>query len=173
LQCILPILKRRFRNLPASLTFFTSSLPNQCNRFTHVQCTAANTPTVNISAPDILIPADFNFDNFTVSLDKSYIVIDHILTKRLPKLRAESISYRQLHQPLSTTFSHILHLHWPLSIFCICINHCQFLFGRICRTHQPLQLPTISLSTRKTTTPLFFTRWTFLHFFTFSHLTLY
>ena len=36
----------------------------QTNRFTYLPWITANTPTVNISAPNILIPADFNFDNY-------------------------------------------------------------------------------------------------------------
>ena len=76
-------------------------------------------------------------------------------------LELKSISYSQLLQSRSTTLSHVLHFN--LLTFLV-------LFGHICRTHQPLQLPSISLSTSKTTKTLFSPAEPF-YTFTLSHLT--
>ena len=98
----------------------------QTNRFPHVSCSSSNAPTGNIPVPYILIPVDFSFDNFTVLWGKSYIVIDHILTQRLTKLR---VDINQLQPTSSITFNNILTcLVFALTI----VNLLTFLFGRIC-----------------------------------------
>ena len=132
---------------PQTLRFSIPVFQN--SHFTYVPWTTAQTHTVNISAPNIPIPEDLNIDNSTfVSLDNTYDLVDRTVIQRLTKLKDD---INQLQPTVSPTVNDIFtYLTFALTI----MNFLAFLFlfGRIRRAHHPLQLPTVSLSARETTT---------------------
>ena len=86
------------------------------------------------------------------------------LRKCFPRQKTYYHNINQLQPTSSITFNdNFTYLAFPSTI--VDLLTFLFLFGRIWRTHQLLQLPTISLSTTKITTTLFFTRSTFFNIF--------
>ena len=89
-------------------------------------------------------PPDFTLDNTTlIYLDHTYNLLDHSLTLRLTKLR-EDISHLQTAS--TTTVNDI----FTYLTFALTILNCFVLLIFVRRLRQPLQIPTISLSTRDT-----------------------
>ena len=85
-------------------------------------------------------------DNTTlIYLDHNYNLLDQSLTLRLTKLR-EDISHLQTAS--TTTVNDI----FTYLTFALTILNCFVLLIFVRRLRQPLQIPTISLSTRNTTT---------------------
>ena len=80
-----------------------------------------------------------------ISLDHTYNLLDHSLTQRLTKLR-EDICH--LETASATTVNDI----FTYLTFALTILNCFVLLTFVHRLQQPLQLPTISLSTCNTTT---------------------
>ena len=129
---------------PSTLRY---SLPVfQNNHFTYVPWLSTPASNINLSAPNFPVPSDFTLDNTTlVSLDHTYNLLDHSLTQRLTKLRKD-ISHLQTAS--TTTMNDI----FTYLTFALTILNCFVLLIFVRRLRPPLQLPTISLSTRDTTT---------------------
>ena len=118
----------------------------QNKHFTCVPWLSTPASNINISATNFPVPSDFTLDKITlISLDHTYNLLNHSLTQRLTKLR-EDISHLQTAS--TTTVNDI----FTYLTFALTILNCFVLLIFVRRLRQPLQLPTISLSTFNTKT---------------------
>ena len=136
--------KGGLQTCPSTLRHSIPVLKN--NHFTCVPWLSTPASNINISAPNFPVPSDFTLDNTTlISLNHTYNLLYHSLTQRLTKLRAD-ISHLQTAS--TTTMNDI----FTYLTFALTILNCYVLLIFVCRLWQPLQLPTIFLSTCNTTT---------------------